>query len=212
METLLDSLVVAIRADTRDLGRGLRGVREDLNGIANLSDLFGDAGELAADRMSRAFERFAQTGKLSFAELKASVLASLNEIASAVIRSGLQELLGGVFGQSSGPLGGLLGGGIAGGGFGGGGFGGLLSLAGRAIGGPVREDRPFLVGERGPEVFMPNRAGRVEPLSASLPARPRSISITVNVNGAGDAPALRQSAGQVAAAVRRAMLRAERDL
>lgn len=206
MDTLLDSLVVAIRADTRDLGRGLRDVRQELGGITSLSDVIGDAGELAAERMGRAFERFAQTGKLSFADLKASVLATLNDIASAVIRSGLEELLGGIFGRGGGSLGGLLNGGS------GGGLGGLLSLAGRAVGGPVVEDRPFLVGERGPEVFIPHRAGRIEPLAPATPARSRQINITVNVNGNADAPALRQSAGQVAVAVRRAMLRAERDL
>ncbi|GAB4155073.1 MAG: hypothetical protein Tsb0016_27100 [Sphingomonadales bacterium] len=208
MDTLLDSLVVAIRADTRDLGRGLRGVREELGGITSFNDIIGDAGELAADRMSQAFERFAQTGKLSFADLKSSILAMLNDIASAVIRSGLQELLGGIFGGGGGgPLGGFLASGS-----GSGGLGGLLSLAGRAVGGPVREDRPFLVGERGPELFIPSRAGRIEPLAAATPVRPRNINITVNVNGNGDAGALRQSAGQVAVAVRRALLRAERDL
>lgn len=35
-------------------------------------------------------------------------------------------------------------------------FGGM-----RALGGPVMPGRPYLVGERGPEMFMPNQAGRI---------------------------------------------------
>ncbi|RME61846.1 MAG: tail tape measure protein, partial [Alphaproteobacteria bacterium] len=114
---------------------------------------------------------------------------------------------------------------FGGGGFGIGGFGGggifsalagpVLSLAGRAAGGSVSEGRPFLVGERGPELFVPDRAGRIAPSGAPRPmARPggRTVNITVNVNGAGSAPAIRQSAAQVAVAVRRALARAERDL
>lgn len=205
METLLDSLVVAVRADTRALGQGLDQVRQDLGAITTLSGVLGEAGELAADRMSRAFERFARTGKLSFADLKASVLSAMNDIASSVIQSGIEQLLGGGGGGGGNLLGSL-----------GALFGqrsnGLLSLAGRAAGGPVSEGRPFVVGERGPELFIPDRAGRITPDIEGARAQRAAVNITVNVNGAGDAPSIRQSAGQVALAVRRAMARAERDL
>lgn len=199
METLLDSLVVAVRADTRALGQGLAQVRQDLGAMADLNASLSDAGELAADRMARAFQRFAQTGKISFADLKASALSAMNDIAASVIQSGIDRLLGG--GGLLGSLGALFGQRQS----------GFLSFAGRAVGGPVSEGRPFLVGERGPELFVPDRAGRIAPNMPAGRERP-SINITVNVSSAGNAPAVRQSAGQVALAVRRAMARAERDL
>lgn len=59
-------------------------------------------------------------------------------------------------------------GGLSGGGFFGsiadGGKGGLFgSLFGRASGGSVNAMQPYMVGERGPELFMPNMAGGIVP-------------------------------------------------
>jgi phage-related minor tail protein len=34
-------------------------------------------------------------------------------------------------------------------------------VAGRASGGPVSGGRPYVVGERGPELFVPNIGGRI---------------------------------------------------
>ena len=38
---------------------------------------------------------------------------------------------------------------------------------GRASGGPVGAGRPYMVGERGPELFVPSRSGRIEPNGSS---------------------------------------------
>jgi hypothetical protein len=121
------------------------------------------------------------------------------EIASAAIRSGIEA--------------------IANGGRGGGGSGGwmaaatqalatLLGAPGRATGGPVSPGRAYLVGERGPELFVPTGSGRVE---ASGRGGARDIRMTINVNApAGSAPqALGRSSRQVARAVRQALLRVE---
>lgn len=40
---------------------------------------------------------------------------------------------------------------------------GLRSLSGRATGGPVRSGTPYMVGERGPEMFVPSTAGKIVP-------------------------------------------------
>jgi hypothetical protein len=37
------------------------------------------------------------------------------------------------------------------------------SMFGKAIGGPVQNGRPYMVGERGPELFIPNQAGSIVP-------------------------------------------------
>jgi hypothetical protein len=45
--------------------------------------------------------------------------------------------------------------------------GGFLSfvkgLTGKAIGGPVQSGKPYMVGERGPEMFVPNQSGSIVP-------------------------------------------------
>jgi hypothetical protein len=50
--------------------------------------------------------------------------------------------------------------------FGGGGSGGGGTLPGRQHGGPVSAGQAYLVGERGPEPFIPGRSGTVLPTSA----------------------------------------------
>jgi len=46
---------------------------------------------------------------------------------------------------------------------GGGGIGGFLFGGGRATGGPVSAGSAYMVGERGPEMFIPAMSGRIEP-------------------------------------------------
>jgi hypothetical protein len=62
-----------------------------------------------------------------------------------------------------------------------------------------------LVGERGPELFVPTSAGRVE-TGAGAGARDVSVSIQLAAPRGTNAPvALRRSSRQVASAVRRAL-------
>lgn len=72
-----------------------------------------------------------------------------------------------------------------------GGFGGLGALfgGGRENGGPVGSNRAYLVGENGPELFLPRQSGMVMPM-ADMATRPsndnRNTSLGVNVNLTGD--------------------------
>ncbi|MGI2036412.1 tape measure protein [Rhizobium panacihumi] len=61
------------------------------------------------------------------------------------------------------------------GGSGGGMFGGIFNAIGsifRADGGPVVKGQPYIVGERRPEVFVPNESGRIVPRVPSAPVMP----------------------------------------
>jgi hypothetical protein len=62
-----------------------------------------------------------------------------------------------------------------------------------------------MVGERGPELFVPTAGGRVEPMSGPV----REIRMSINVNAPpGEAPqALARSGRQVARAVKQALMR-----
>jgi phage-related minor tail protein len=89
---------------------------------------------------------------------------------------------------------------------------GLADIAGslfggfRAGGGPVAPDRAYVVGEAGPELFVPGLAGAILPQGTATAAMPPVI---VNIS-TPDAASFRQSQGQVAAAVGRALMLARR--
>ncbi len=48
-------------------------------------------------------------------------------------------------------------------------IGGMLSGGGRASGGPVESSTPYLVGEQGPEIFIPDVNGVIAPLNSAPP-------------------------------------------
>ena len=63
------------------------------------------------------------------------------------------------------------------------GFGGLPSLLPRANGGPVKKGGNFLVGEKGPELFVPKRSGTIIPNDKL--AGGGSTNINVNIDASG---------------------------
>ena len=204
MDEEIERLVVRVRADTAAFARDVAEMRGSLEG------------PLAAgvDRAGQAIEsgllRAVRTGKFGFEDLRRVALSVLNEIANAALRSGIDAI--GTAGRGGAP-GGLL---TA--------LGTLIgSRAGRATGGPVTGSVPYLVGERGPELFVPTAAGRIEPLAAPVgpqaqtairpptPLPPREVRVAITVNArAGEAPAaLAQSSRQIARAVKAALAGAE---
>jgi phage-related minor tail protein len=119
--------------------------------------------------------------------LKRVALSAMAEIASASLR-GLFAPQGGGGGVLP-SLGGLL--------------SGLLGSPGRATGGPVSAGRSYVVGERGPELFVPSTGGRIE--TARQGGRDVRVSISVQTPAAGDPRVLGQSSRQLARAVRSAL-------
>jgi hypothetical protein len=175
----VDELVVKLRADTGGFLAGVGEVQRTLDGplAAGL--------ERAGAGLSRSLGRALADGKVGFDDLRRIAVSALGDIASQALRLDLGALFGG----------------------GGGGLiGSLLGLPGRATGGSVSAGRAYMVGERGPELFVPTAAGRVEP-NGSGGARP--VNIVVNVAAPRDAsPAVMQQTGnQVARAVARTLER-----
>ncbi|WP_191082789.1 tape measure protein [Roseococcus microcysteis] len=80
-------------------------------------------------------------------------------------------------------------------------FGNLFSGLFRAEGGPVSAGQPYIVGERGPEWFVPSRSGTVLPngtAPGSGPVIHQTISIDARGADAGVEARLRLLAGQIA--------------
>jgi phage-related minor tail protein len=157
--------------------------------------------EKAGRALENSLVRAIQTGKFSFEDLRRVALSVLSEIAASAIRSGLSSLT--AAGGQGGGQGGLLSS-----------IGSILTSAlggapGRATGGPVSPGRAYRVGERGPELFVPTSAGRVE-AGGGRGGSQINLTIRVSDNGRGSAPeALQRSSRQVARAVRQALARAE---
>ncbi len=180
-----DDAIVGVRVDGRGFAGDVAAMRATLEGS------LGDAAEIAGRRIEGALLRAVRTGKFGFDDLRRVALSVMAEIARGALQSGLGSL-----GGAGGGAGGLLG--IASGL-----IGGLFGMPGRATGGPVAPGAAYVVGERGPELFVPTSAGRIEPGGRGG----RDIRIVVNVTGGagGDPQRMAASGRQIAAAVRRAI-------
>lgn len=203
MDEEIDRLVIGVRADTAGFARDVAGMKDVL------ATSVGAGADKAARAIDTALARAVRTGKLGFDDLGAAALKVLEQIAVAAIRSGL----------------GL--------GLGGGGFkigvpdwpkpkdpvvltdiatalvGSVLGLPGRATGGPVSPGAAYLVGERGPELFVPTASGRIAAPAAVAPGRDVRVSIAINAPTGSEPQALTRSGRQVARAVARAIEQAQ---
>ncbi|MEO0030790.1 MAG: hypothetical protein RIS94_548 [Pseudomonadota bacterium] len=184
----LNTLVVDVRASTDGFAADIGQMRSSFDSI--LVDGFGRAG----DTLERGLLGAIRKGSLGFDDLRRSALHAMDEIASQALRAGLGSI--GLGGGSQ--VGGLLNIGSL--------IGSLFGLPGRATGGPVSPGAPYVVGERGPELFVPTSAGRVETGRGGDAARSVNVSIrVVSPEGASHPESLRRSSRQVAQAVRRAL-------
>ena len=188
MTDTVDTLLIDVRANTQGFAQDVATMRGAFDGT--LVDGFSRAGDVLERGLLGAVRR----GSLGFEDLRRVATNVLDSIAAQALRG----VLGG-----SGSGGGLLGGLV---GLGTNLFGSLLGLPGRATGGPVSPGAPYVVGERGPELFVPTSAGRVENSLPTTGGRDVRVSITINsAAGADPAQALQRSSRQVASAVRRAL-------
>jgi len=85
--------------------------------------------------MGSALDKFVETGKFNFGDFAKSVIQDLIKIQ---LRAAATQLLSAAFGS-------------------------FFPIPGKANGGPVQSGQPYIVGERGPELFMPNSAGTIVP-------------------------------------------------
>lgn len=119
------------------------GAVDKIKGIQESFSNFKTAGMMVDSvwgNMSSSLDRFVETGKLSFSDLTRSIIIDLEKIA-------LKSAVVGMF-KSVGLM-------------------DFFALPGRASGGPVSAGDPYIVGEQGPELFIPQNAGRIVPNGAT---------------------------------------------
>ena len=187
MDEEVETLVVRVRADTQGLAREVETMRAGIEGP------LAAGAERAGQRIEQGLLRAVRTGKFGFEDLRRIALSALDEIAAGALRSAI---------GGAGGSGGLvsLGASV---------LPSALGLPGRAPGGPVAPGRAYMVGERGPEMFVPTSSGQVMAnggIGGSGGARDVRVSIAVNGRGQDSEPRLlARSARQVARAVKGAL-------
>lgn len=185
MDDDIESLLIEVRAGTDGFARDIARMRGTVD--SELVSGFTRAGET----LERSLSGAVRSGSLSFGDLKRAAFSALDDIAAEAAQTLLSA--SGATGASGGGLldfSGLL--------------SGVLGLPGRATGGNVAPGRAYQVGERGPEVFVPTSAGRIETGAGN--ARDLRVAISINTARTDSTPrALQRSSRQVASAVRRAL-------
>jgi phage-related minor tail protein len=185
MDEEIERLVVSVRADTGAFARDVAVMRGELEGplVAGA----GRAGRLIDSSLAKAI----LSGKTGFDDLKKVALAAMSDIAQASLRALFQTSGGGSLG--AGVLNGI-----------GGAIASLVGSPGRATGGPVSAGRSYVVGENGPELFVPSSGGRIVKVGGG--ARDVRVAIAIQTPSPGDPQVLRQSSRQVARAIRSALV------
>lgn len=186
----LDTLVIDVRANTSGFAADVAQMRGSFDSV--LVDGFGRAG----DTLERGLLGAIRRGSLGFEDLRRVAMNVLGDIAAQAVSAGIGSLSSSSGGNSSGGAVGGLSSLIS----------SIFGLPGRATGGPVAPGRGYLVGERGPELFVPTSAGRVEASAGGGRGRDVNVSIKiVSPQGSNQPESLRRSGRQVAQAVRRAL-------
>lgn len=125
--------------DNRELGikRALENIERNFDPVK----VAADQTTLLFDRMGQGLEEFVKTGKLNFKDFALSLIRDLLLIQ---IKAQAMKWLSGAMG-------------------GGGLFGGAIIPGILGEGGPVTPGKPYIVGDKGPELFVPKSAGTVLP-------------------------------------------------
>ena len=126
------------------------------NAATQASDVFNSV----TSNMNNAIDNFVDTGKLSFSGLARSIIADLAKIE-------LKAAAAKIFSGGGGGFGGI--------------FSGIASLFGFAEGGNPPINKPSIVGEKGPELFIPKTAGTIIPNGATPATGGNNTYITNNV-------------------------------
>lgn len=181
---------VSLSADLSPLNTSLAAAARTLQAFAN--GPVADAGLTIERSIARSFNSVAATIARAAVSGKTSIDAMVNAILADFDRIAIKEFI-------AKPIEGLVSSII----------GSILPVSGaRASGGPVAAGAAYLVGERGPELFVPSSSGVIQPNANASPQRPQ---IVMNVT-ARDADSFLKSESQIAAMLSRALARGQRNM
>ena len=178
-------------AEARGIKANIEALKQQISAAEQMRQVYSDIGMSIKSGVVDAIQG-AVDGTKSLGEVAANVL---NNIANKILDVAVNMAL---FGAMSGT------------GTGGGLLGGLFKK--RALGGPVSAGSPYLVGERGPELFMPSRGGSIIPNNA-LGGGGTSVVVNVDASGSsvqGDQAQSRQLGIAISSAVQAELVKQKR--
>lgn len=168
----------------QSFGAGIqRGLQQVNREAENLAAVGQRVVSTFADQATDAILKFVQTGKFSFKEFGSAVLAELQRIlVRLLVIQTLSAAFGG-FAPAAAPLANL----------------GTQALNRGAQGGATVQpgQRPRMVGEGGPERFMPDRTGTIVPNPADVPQEPPQVNVQVIVVSDEDAARKAVASGEL---------------
>jgi phage-related minor tail protein len=130
-----------------------------------------------SDRFADAFMDFANGAKTAKDAFRDMTVSLLQDMAKILAKQALLSIVSGIFSSV--------------GGSGGTGFASIFGLAG---GGTAQAGRPYVVGEKGPELFVPDRTGTVVPNGAGGSS---NTVVTVNVDASGNSNLNNENSAQM---------------
>jgi lambda family phage tail tape measure protein len=142
-----------------------------MDNATNASMRAGEAFNAFTSNMNSSIDRFVETGKFSFGDLARSIIQDL-------IKIELKAQATALFKTAAGGIGGIL--------------SGLGSILGFADGGSPPVGKPSIVGERGPELFVPKSAGTVLPNGTGMGSSNVTNTYITNQISALDAKSVAQ--------------------
>lgn len=178
-------MTLSVQLDATGLQSGLADAGAEITRIAQeeiapAAQVIEDAFSTAANTISSELRYAALSGDFSMKQLGRSIVTNLSRsLTDNLIRRPIENLLTNAL---SAPFGGA-----------------------RADGGLVAPGRSYLVGERGPELFTPQGAGRIGGASG------RAVNVSISLPGVTNTESFKASETQIAAGLMRALSRAERN-
>jgi hypothetical protein len=195
---------VILKQQIRDIMKDTKGLSEE-DVRLKLESINADKKRLEeAEQLKQLYSDIGMSIKSGVVEAITSAVEgtkTLGEVAGSVLKNIANKLLDvainfALFGVSSGT------------GSGGGLLGGLFK--GRATGGTVTGGSPYIVGERGPELFMPGRSGSIIPNNAMGGA---TINVSVDATGSrveGDTSEQKRLGEAIGVAIRQELIKQKR--
>ena len=178
-------------AEARGIAANIQALKAQISAAEQMRQIYGDIGMTIKSGVVDAIQG-AVDGTKSLGQVANDVLKSIaNKVLDVAINFAL-------FGALSGT------------GTGGGLLGGLFKK--RAMGGPVSAGTPYMVGERGPELFMPRQGGSIIPNNA-LGGGSTNVVVNVDASGSnvqGDQAQAKQLGVAVSAAVQAELIKQQR--
>jgi lambda family phage tail tape measure protein len=135
------------KSDRNDVGGALKKRFEELERSVDPAVTAVEGLNSVFSNMGNAIDTFVETGKFKFGDFAKSIILDLTKIAAKAAATKLFSMIGKSI---------------------------VTALGKNAAGGPVRDGMPSIVGEQGPELFVPNSAGRI------------LTNATLNRNAGGD--------------------------